>query len=282
MRVLTAHLVPLDPLASVVLQAQPDPQVSPDVVAHKDPQAQLERRADRERKDLKDQPGETVFRDLWVFQGLEDLLDHPERTETRESSESPARREAKATKESTARQVPLALKDPSEHLVLPEQMVSPVPEVSRVFSDRRETKGPEDSPDLQAQSGCRACLDLLVRKVKLETLVKWVHLVLLVQEAPQDPLEPMALRDPLAVSETLVLLEKRETLARLESLVLREKLAHRVQEAREEKRESQGLLVLLDPRDLRGPLEMMAPKEALVQVDFPVTLVPLESPVLLG
>lgn len=37
----------------------------------------------RERKDPKDQPGETVFRDLWVFQGLEDLLDHPERTETR-------------------------------------------------------------------------------------------------------------------------------------------------------------------------------------------------------
>lgn len=34
-------------------------------------------------------------------------------------------------------------------------MVSPVPEVSRVFSDRREMKGPEDSPDLQAQSGCR-------------------------------------------------------------------------------------------------------------------------------
>lgn len=35
------------PLASVVLQAQPDPQVSPDVVAHKDPRAQLEKRADR-------------------------------------------------------------------------------------------------------------------------------------------------------------------------------------------------------------------------------------------
>lgn len=36
-----------------------------------------------------------------------------------------------------------------------------------------------------------------------------VHLVLLVQEAPLDPLELMALRDPLAVLETLVLLEKR-------------------------------------------------------------------------
>lgn len=34
-------------------------------------------------------------------------------------------------------------------------MVSPVPEVSRVCLDRREMKGPEDSPDLQAQLDCR-------------------------------------------------------------------------------------------------------------------------------
>lgn len=37
----------------------------------------------RERKDLKDQLEEMVFRDLWVFQDLEDLLDHLERMETR-------------------------------------------------------------------------------------------------------------------------------------------------------------------------------------------------------
>lgn len=37
----------------------------------------------RERKDLKAQLVETVFRDLWVCQDLEDLLDHLERTETR-------------------------------------------------------------------------------------------------------------------------------------------------------------------------------------------------------
>lgn len=35
---------------------------------------------------------------------------------------------------------------------------------------------------------------------------------------------------------------------------------------REEKRESQDLLVQLDPRDLRDPLEMMVPKEALYVV----------------
>lgn len=37
----------------------------------------------RERKDLKAQLEETVFRDLWVCQDLEDLLDHLEKMETR-------------------------------------------------------------------------------------------------------------------------------------------------------------------------------------------------------
>lgn len=37
----------------------------------------------RERKVLKAQPEETVSKDLWVCQDLEDLPDHPERTETR-------------------------------------------------------------------------------------------------------------------------------------------------------------------------------------------------------
>lgn len=37
----------------------------------------------RVRKDLKDQLEETVFRDLWAFLDLEDLLDHLERMETR-------------------------------------------------------------------------------------------------------------------------------------------------------------------------------------------------------
>lgn len=36
----------------------------------------------------------------------------------------------------------------------------------------------------------------------------------------------------------------------------------RVQEAREEKKESQGLLVQLDHRDLKDPLVMMVLKEA--------------------
>lgn len=279
MRVLTAHLALLVLLVNVVPLAQPGPPVSLDVLVLKDPQGLLERKADQERKDLKAQLEEMVFRDLWVCQDLEDLLDHLERMETRERSESLARKEARVTKENMAHLVPPDHKDLLVHLVQLVQMVSLVPEVSRVCLARREMKGQEDSPDLQAQSGFRACLVLLVRKVKLETLAKWVHLVPLVPEAPQDLQEPMALRDLLVVLETPVLSEKREMLVRQESQVFREKLAHQVQEESEEKKESLVQLVQLDLLALRVPLEMMVPKAALVQVDSPVTLVPLESPV---
>lgn len=277
MRVLTAHLALLVPPVSVAPLAQPDLQVCPDALALRDLQDLLERKADRERKDLKAQLEETVFRDLWVCQALEDLLDHPERTETRERLESQARKEARVTKENMVHLVPPALKDLLEHPVLLVQMVSLVPEVSRVCLARRETKDREDSPDPQAQSGCRACLDHPVRKVKLETLGKWVHPVPQVPEAPQDPLEPTALRDLLVASETLVLSVKREMLVKQENRVFREKMAHQVQEENEERRESPVRLVQLDLLALRVPLEMMVPKEALVQVDSPVTLVPLES-----
>lgn len=279
MRVLTAHLALLVLLVSVVLLAQPAPRVCLDVLVLRDPQALPERKADRERKDLKAQLEETAFRDLWVCQDPEVLLDPLERTETRERSESRARREAKVTKESMVHLVPPALKDLSEHPVQLVQMVSPVPEVSRVCLARREMKDQEDSPDLQAQLGCRACLVHPVRKVKLETSAKWVHPAPLVPEAPQDPREPTALRDLLVESETLALSEKREMLVKQESPVFREKLAHQVQEESEEKREKPVQPVQLDLPVLRVPLEMMVLKAALVQVVSLVTLVPLESPV---
>lgn len=267
---------------SAVLLAQPDLQVSPGVLAPRDPRVLLERKVDRERKDLKAQLEETVFRDLWVCQDLEDLLDHLGRTETRESLESRARKEARVTKESTVHLVPPALKGLLEHPVLLAQMESPVPEVSRACSARREMKGQGDSRDLQVQSGCRACPDRLERKVKPATLVKWVPPAPLVPEARQDPREPMALRDLLAVSETRVLLEKREILVKQESQVFRENSAHQVLEENEEKRESPVRLAQLDLLALKVPLEMTVPKAAQVQVVSPVTLVPLESPVPLG
>lgn len=121
-----------------------------------------------------------------------------------------------------------------------------------------------------------------MRKVKLETLVKWVHPAPLVQEAPQDPQEPMALRDLQAALETLVQLEKREILVKPESQVFRENLAHLVLEASEEKRESPVRLVQLVLLALRVPLETMVPKEAQAQVVSPVTWAPLESPVQLA
>ncbi|KAF1377753.1 hypothetical protein PFLUV_G00204020 [Perca fluviatilis] len=282
MKDLMAHLALLVHLVSVVLLAQPDLRVFLDALAPRDPQGLQERKVDRERKDLKAQPEEMVFRDLWVCQDLEDLLDHLERTETRESLESQARKEARGTKESMAHLVPPALKDLLEHPVLLVQMVSLVPEGSRVCLARREMKDPEDSPDLQGQLGCRACLVHLVRKVKLETLVKWVHPAPLVPEAPQDPQEQMALRGLPVALETLVLLEKRAMLVKQESPVFREKLAHQVQEESEEKRESPVRLVQLALPALKVPLEMMVPKAAQGRVVSLVTLALLESPVLLG
>lgn len=282
MRVLTAHLDPLALPENVVLLARLDLLVSQDVLALKDPQALLERKADRVRKDLKAQLEEMAFRDLWVCQDLEDLLDHPERMETRESSENPARKEAKVTKENMVPLVPLALKDPSEHPVPLVQMVSPDPEVSRVCLARKEMKDQGDSPDLRARSGCRACLVHLVRKEKLETSGKWVHPVPLAPEVPQDLQEPMALRDLLVVLETPALSEKRETLVKPESRVFRENSAHQVQEESEEKRESRVRLVQRDLPAPRVPLEMTVPKAALVRADSLVTLVLLESLVQLG
>lgn len=282
MRVLTAHLALLVLLVSEVLPAKLDLQVFLDVLAHRDLQALLERRVDREKKDLKAQLEEMAFRDQWVCQDLEDLLDHLERTETRERSESQAKKEARVTKENMVHLVLLALRGLLERLVLLVQMVSPVPEVSRVCLARREMKEQEDSLVLQAQLGCRACLVHLVRKVKLGTLVKWVHPAPLVQEVPQDPQEPMALRDLRVALETLALLEKKAMLVKQESQVFREKLAHQVQEESEVRRERPVQLVQLDLLALRVPLEMMVPKAAQVQAVSLVTLVPLESLVLLG
>lgn len=82
-----------------------------------------------------------VFKALWVCRDLEDPRDHLERTATRGSSESRDKKEARVTKESMVHLVPLALKGPSEPPVLLVQMASPVPEVSRACSARRETKG---------------------------------------------------------------------------------------------------------------------------------------------
>lgn len=118
-----------------------------------------------------------------------------------------------------------------------------------------------------------------MRKVKLETLAKWVHPAPLVHEGPLEPQEPTALRDLPVVSETRVLLEKRETPVRPECPVFRENSGPRVREASEERRESTVRLVQPDLRALRAPQETTVPKEARVRVVSPVTWAPPESPV---
>lgn len=200
--VLPALLVHLE---SAVQLAQLGPLVCLDVLVLRDLQDLLERKADRERKDLKVQLDAMAFKDLWACQDLEDLPDHPERMETKERLENLDRKEAKEIRENMVHQDQLALKDLSEHPVLLELMESLVPEVSRVSLGRRETKGQEDFPDPLVLLDFRACQDHLVRKVKLEMLVKWDHLVPLEQEAPQDRLVLTALKDLLVVLATLVL-----------------------------------------------------------------------------
>lgn len=274
-----AHLDLLALLVSGVQPAQLDPQVHLDVLALRDLQALLERKVDREKKVLRAQPEEMVFRDRWVCQDQEDLRDHQERMETRVSLENQGRKEAKVTKESTVLLVLQAHKALSEHQVLLVQMESQVPGASRVCSARRETKDQEVSRDLQAQLGCRACLVHLVRKVKPETSVKWVHLDLLVPEVLRVPQVPTVLRDLPAVLETLVLLEKRETLVRAESQDFREKLVHQVREENAGRRGRLVLLELLDLLALKVHLEMMALRAALVRVASLETPDPLESPV---
>lgn len=276
-----AHLVLLVLLVSVVLLAQLDPlvfQADPD---HRDPQAPPERRERRERKDLKAPLGATASRVQWVCLGLPGLWDPLERTETRERSESLVRREAKERRANTVPPVLLALKAPSDSLVHPELMVSPVPEVSRVCSARRETKAPEASPDPQDPSACRGCQGHQARRERLVMLVRWDPLVLLDPEVPPDPKEQMDPRDPQVASATLALSERRVTLVKQESPDCRETSALRVQEASVERRVNPDLLVLLGLPVPKAPLEMTVLKAVLVQVVSLVTLVLQASLVLL-
>lgn len=263
---------------SVDLPARPDPPDSQAVPDLRVPQARLERRVDRERKDHKAPPGEMVSRDPWVCLGLLDHWDPLERTETRERLESLARKEVKETKENMVPPDLPAPKDPLEPQVSLELMESLDPEASRVCSARRETKAPEGSPDRQAPSDSRACLDPRVRKEKLETLVRWAHPVPPAPEAPPDPQEPMAPRGPLEASETPALWERRVTQVRQENQDFRENLDHQVPGESEERRESRALLVLVDLPVLKAPPETMAPKEAQVPAVSLVIQALLESP----
>lgn len=232
---------------------------------------------DRERKDLKDRPVGTVSRDPWVCQAPEDPPDPLERTETRESLENQARREVKVTRENTVPPGQPGLKDRSELLVPLVPTVSLVPEASRVCLDRRETKDPEASPDPRVPSGCRVCPVPPARKAKPETSVKWVHPALLGPEAPPDPREPTAPRDPRVALETQVPLGRREMLVKQESQAFRENLARRVHEENAERRESLVPPALPAPLDPRAHPETTVPKAVPVRAVSPAILAPPES-----
>lgn len=195
--------------------------------------------------------------------------------------ENQVKRVARVTKVNMVLQVRLAPKDLWEPLVLRGLMVSPVPEGSRAFLDKRETREQEVSQDLLALLVFRVYQGLQGRKVKLAMLVNRGHLDHQAQEDHLDLQELMALKDLLVVLEILELLEKREMLVNPESLVFKEKVAPQDQEENEERRVRLVLQVQLDLLAPKVHLEMMVLKEAQVQVVSLVILVLLESLVLL-
>lgn len=185
-----ARLVLLVLLVNVVQLALLDLQDFLVALALRVLQALLERKADREKRDLKAQLEETVFRDQWAFLDLEVPQDHLGRMETRERLGNQAKKVARATKVNMVHQVQLVPRALSEHLVLRVQMESLVPEDSRVCLARRVMRVQEVSLDLLAQLVSRACLVHLERKVKLEMLVNRAHLD---HQVPGDHLDLQAL-----------------------------------------------------------------------------------------
>lgn len=143
-------------------------------------------------------------------------------------------------------------------------------EDNKDFLVRKVTKGQEDFPALQVQLGCRAYLDLLVKRGKLEMLVKWVLQVLLDPEVQEDPLELMGHKVQQVGLEILELLVKRENLEKQESLACPETLDHQVLKEREGKKVKQAPLGLLAPQAQKVPQEMMVPKGARVRLAFQV------------
>lgn len=159
-------------------------------------------------------------------------------------------------------------------LVLTESLA---PVGSRVSSVRKVTKAQEVSQDHPALSVCRACLAQLVKKEKRVTLVKWVRQVPLAPGARLALQERMVHKGPQGALETQELWERKVNLAKRENLVSKVILDHQVPEVREGKRAKLDLLVHQAPLVLKVPLEMMAPKVALVQSVSLVTQVLQES-----
>lgn len=205
----------------------------------------------------------------------------PERTVTREKSADLDRREAKETRVNLVHLVQVVFRVWWERPAQLAATVSLDREDSRVCLARKETKDPEDSQVYQDPSGCRVCPALLVRRERMETSGRWVHLVLLAPEVLRAPAEPAVHKAPLVVSVQWEVLVRREKPGRLETQDHPESLVSAAPEERLVRREKPAHQELLDPPVVVEPLEMMVPRVTLVLSASLETLVPLVSLVLL-
>ena len=204
-----------------------------------------------------------------------------ERTVTREKLVDLDRREAKETRENWVHQVQVVFRVWSELLVRLAATASLDREDSRVCLARKETKDLEDSQVYQDQSGCRVCPALPVRRERMETSERWVHLVLQAPEVLKVPAEPMVHKVLPVVSVQWEVSVRREKPERLETQDHLESLVLGAPEERPVRRENLALQELLDPPVPADPLEMMVPRVTLVLSDSQETQVPLVSLVLL-
>lgn len=222
-----------------------------------------------------------AFKVLLVFPVLLVLRAPLERTVTREKLVDLDRKEAKETRVNLVHLAQVVFRVWSELLVQLAVTARLDQEDSRACLAKKETKDPEDSPVYQDPSGCRVCQAPPVRRERTETWGRWVHQVLLVQEALRVPAEPVvhkALLVALVQWEELVRREKPVRLATRDHL---ESLVSEAPEERPVRREKPAHLELPDPPVAADPLEMTVPRVTLVLSASQETLVPLVSLVLL-
>lgn len=248
----------------------------------KDHLALLEKRVVLERKAPWGLPAAMAFKVLLVFLVPLVLRVPLERTVTREKLADLDRREAKETRVNLVHQAQAVFRVWSELLVQLAVMESLDQEDSRVCLARKETKDPEDSPVCQDPSDCRVCQALPVRRERMETSERWVHLVLLAPEVLRVTAEPAVHKVlPVALVEWEVLV-RREKLVRLATRDHMESLVSQAPEERLARREKPAHPELLDPPVVADPLEMTVPRVTLVLSASQETLVPPVSPVLLA
>lgn len=164
--------------------------------------------------------------------------------------------------------------------VLLEVTESPDPEVSRVCLGRREMRGPVVSQVFPVPLDCRVCQDLQVRKERMETLVQWVHLDLLVPEVLKVLAEQMVLLALPEASARWVEMVKRVRPVRQVIQDHQESLVQEDPKVSLERKGKLALLELQDPLVQEDPLEMMVPKETqvlLASLEIQVLLVSPEQ-----